>query len=58
MSCRVAAHVTDAQIMAVEFRGIATGERADFVIFRWHAAEKRIELVETIVSGETVWRAP
>ena len=38
-------------------RGIATGDRADFVIFRWHAAEKRVEPVETIMGGETVWRA-
>ena len=38
-------------------RGIATGDRADFVIFRWHAAEKRIEPVETIMGGQTVWRA-
>jgi hypothetical protein len=38
-------------------RGIATGDRADFVIFRWHAAEKRIEPVETIMGGATVWRA-
>lgn len=36
-------------------RGIATGERADFVIFRWHPAEKRVEPVETIMGGETVW---
>jgi N-acetylglucosamine-6-phosphate deacetylase len=38
-------------------RGIATGDRADFVIFRWHPAEKRIEPVETIMGGQTVWRA-
>ena len=33
-------------------RGIATGDRADFVIFRWHASEKRIEPVETIMGGK------
>lgn len=38
-------------------RGIAPGDRADFVIFRWHAEEKRVEPVETIVGGESVFRA-
>lgn len=38
-------------------RGTAVGDRADFVLFRWHEADKRIELVETIMGGETVFRA-
>jgi N-acetylglucosamine-6-phosphate deacetylase len=41
--------------IAGRLRGIAPGDRADFVIFRWHASEKRIEPVETIVGGESVW---
>ena len=38
-------------------RGIAVGDRADFVLFRWHEAEKRIEVVETIAGGQTVFKA-
>lgn len=38
-------------------RGIATGDRADLVLFRWHEAEKRIEVVETIMGGTTVYQA-
>jgi N-acetylglucosamine-6-phosphate deacetylase len=37
-------------------RGISPGDRADFVLFHWHAEEKRVELVETIVGGESVFR--
>jgi N-acetylglucosamine-6-phosphate deacetylase len=36
-------------------RGIVPGDRADFVLFR--QSPGRIEVVETIVSGETVWHA-
>jgi N-acetylglucosamine-6-phosphate deacetylase len=38
-------------------RGLAVGDRADIVLFRWHAAEKRIEVVETIVGGRSVFSA-
>jgi N-acetylglucosamine-6-phosphate deacetylase len=38
-------------------RGIAVGDRADFVLFRWHEDTKRVEVAETIMSGETVFRA-
>jgi N-acetylglucosamine-6-phosphate deacetylase len=38
-------------------RGIAPGDRADFVLFRWNDKAKTIEVVETILGGNTVWRA-
>jgi N-acetylglucosamine-6-phosphate deacetylase len=38
-------------------RGLAPGDRADLVLFRWDEAEKKIEPVETIMSGEAVWHA-
>jgi N-acetylglucosamine-6-phosphate deacetylase len=38
-------------------RGLATGERADLVLFRFDPATKAIEVVETIVSGRTVFEA-
>ncbi|MBC7928683.1 MAG: amidohydrolase family protein [Bryobacteraceae bacterium] len=37
-------------------RGLSAGDRADLVLFRWHEAEKRVEVVETIVGGESVFR--
>jgi N-acetylglucosamine-6-phosphate deacetylase len=36
-------------------RGLAPGDRADLVLFRWHEEAKKIEIMETIVSGETVF---
>jgi hypothetical protein len=33
------------------------GDRADFVLFRWDENAKRVELAETIMSGQTVFRA-
>jgi N-acetylglucosamine-6-phosphate deacetylase len=36
-------------------RGIAPGDRADLVLFRWDEDAKRIEVVETIMGGNTVW---
>jgi N-acetylglucosamine-6-phosphate deacetylase len=38
-------------------RGIATGERADLVLFRYDAETKAIEVVQTIVGGKTVYSA-
>jgi N-acetylglucosamine-6-phosphate deacetylase len=38
-------------------RGLASGEKADFVRFRWDESEFRLTVVETIVAGETVYRA-
>jgi N-acetylglucosamine-6-phosphate deacetylase len=38
-------------------RGLAPGDRADLVLFRWDEAGKKIEPVETIMSGEAVWHA-
>jgi len=36
-------------------RGIAVGDRADFVLFRWDEQAKKLKVVETIVGGETVY---
>jgi N-acetylglucosamine-6-phosphate deacetylase len=36
-------------------RGIATGERADLVLFRYDAQTKSIEVVQTIVGGQSVY---
>ncbi|MBC8168069.1 MAG: amidohydrolase family protein [Bryobacteraceae bacterium] len=36
-------------------RGISPGDRADLVLFRWNEGSKQIEVVETIVAGETVF---
>lgn len=38
-------------------RGLATGERADLVLFRWNEADQKITVVETIVGGKSVWIA-
>ena len=38
-------------------RGIATGERADLVLFRYDAETKAIEVAQTIVGGKTVYSA-
>ena len=38
-------------------RGLAPGDRADLVLFRWDEAAHRMQLVETIVGGETRYRA-
>ena len=37
-------------------KGLAPGDRADFVLFRWNAEEKRVHVLETIVGGESVFR--
>jgi N-acetylglucosamine-6-phosphate deacetylase len=38
-------------------RGLAPGERADIVLFKWDKAARRIHVVETIVGGETRYLA-
>jgi N-acetylglucosamine-6-phosphate deacetylase len=38
-------------------RGLATGERADFVLFRYEPDTKRIDVVQTIVGGRQVYAA-
>lgn len=38
-------------------RGLAPGDRADLVLFRWHEGTRRIEVLETIVGGQTVFSA-
>ena len=38
-------------------RGLATGERADFVLFRYDADTKQIDIVQTIVGGRQVHSA-
>jgi N-acetylglucosamine-6-phosphate deacetylase len=38
-------------------RGLVPGERADLVLFRLDSETKKIHVVETIVSGESVYRA-
>ena len=38
-------------------RGLANGERADLVRFRFDQHERQIDIVETYVSGECVYRA-
>ena len=38
-------------------RGLAVGDRADFVLFRWDENAKRLTLAETIMSGQTVFSA-
>jgi len=37
-------------------RGLATGERADLILFRHDPESKRIEIVQTIVGGREVYR--
>lgn len=36
-------------------RGLVPGERADLVLFRWNESQKKIEVMETIVGGQTVF---
>ncbi|MDZ4802715.1 MAG: amidohydrolase family protein [Bryobacteraceae bacterium] len=36
-------------------RGLVPGDRADLVLFRWDEAAKKIHVVETIVSGKSVF---
>ncbi len=36
-------------------RGLAAGDRADFVLFRWDADASNITILETIVGGESVF---
>lgn len=38
-------------------RGLETGERADLVLFRWDDAARRITVLETYLSGRSVYRA-
>jgi N-acetylglucosamine-6-phosphate deacetylase len=38
-------------------RGLATGERADLVLFRYDAEAKKIEIVQTIVGGKQAYAA-
>ena len=36
-------------------RGLAPGDRADFVLFRFDAEKKSVQMEQTIVSGREVW---
>jgi N-acetylglucosamine-6-phosphate deacetylase len=38
-------------------RGLQPGERADIIRFRFDMAERKLEILETIVNGQTVYRA-
>jgi N-acetylglucosamine-6-phosphate deacetylase len=38
-------------------RGLAPGDRADLVLFRWDAVAQKIEIRETILGGNTVWHS-
>ena len=41
--------------MARRQRGIARGEKADFVRFRWDAAAQQITVLQTVVAGHTLF---
>jgi alpha-D-ribose 1-methylphosphonate 5-triphosphate diphosphatase PhnM len=36
-------------------RGLTTGEKADLVKFRWDESEFRLTILQTVVSGATVY---
>jgi N-acetylglucosamine-6-phosphate deacetylase len=36
-------------------RGLAVGDRADLALFRWDEPAMKIEMLETIVGGKSVW---
>jgi len=38
-------------------RGLAAGERADLVVFRWDSARKAIRIEQTYLDGELVYSA-
>jgi N-acetylglucosamine-6-phosphate deacetylase len=38
-------------------RGLAPGDRADLVLFRWDAVAQKIDIRETILGGNTVWHS-
>jgi N-acetylglucosamine-6-phosphate deacetylase len=38
-------------------RGLQPGERSDLIRFRFDMTERRLDILETIVDGETVYRA-
>jgi N-acetylglucosamine-6-phosphate deacetylase len=43
--------------IAGRIRGLATGEKADFVKFRWDDDSKHLTVVETVLAGTTVYSA-
>jgi N-acetylglucosamine-6-phosphate deacetylase len=53
MACINPARVTR---VAGRQRGITTGEKADFVRFEWDETAKSLRVIETVLSGETVFR--
>lgn len=42
--------------IAGRLRGLAPGERADFVRFIWDAAKNRLRVLETVVAGRSVYK--
>jgi N-acetylglucosamine-6-phosphate deacetylase len=38
-------------------RGVAPGERADFIRFKWDREQHRLTIIETVVDGRTVYSA-
>lgn len=44
--------------VAGRLRGLAPGERADFVRFSWDAAANRLRIIETVVGGRSVYKLP
>jgi N-acetylglucosamine-6-phosphate deacetylase len=38
-------------------RGLSVGEKADLVRFRWNETDRKLEVIETIVAGKTVYNA-
>jgi hypothetical protein len=45
------------KVIGICQRGLALGERADLVLFRLDSETKKINVLETIVSGESLYRA-
>lgn len=43
--------------IAGRVRGLATGEKADFVKFRWDDESKHLTVIETVLAGTTVYTA-
>jgi N-acetylglucosamine-6-phosphate deacetylase len=43
--------------IAGRLRGLATGEKADFVKFRWDEESEHLNVVETVIAGTTVYSA-
>ncbi len=43
--------------IAGRLRGLAPGEKADFVRFGWNGAASQLQVRETVVAGRSVYRA-